>query len=601
MTKGRWRHEVTAPNYRRTLVRYLRPQAGRVGLLSAALLSSIGLQIAVPLILRRFIDSALSGAAIAGLIGAGLAYLVAGVVNQFLSAGATYLGADIGWTATNALREDLTEHLLGLDMGYHNDTTPGEMIERIDGDVTAVSNFLSRFVVRLLGSGLLLIGVLVVSWVTDWRIGLSISAYVAAVLTLILRIRHLAVEASEEERAVSARLYGFIEERLAGIDDIRANGAGRFMMLRFVGVMRDFYYRTNAAWRKRTVFWVASNIAFWSGDAVALAVGVWLVVRGEITIGTAYLIVQYVQLVRTPIEQVAQEFQDLQKAAGGIIRIDALHDLTTNLDESGTAVLPEGPLSISFRDVTFAYERRPVLRGVSFELEEGKVLGLLGRTGGGKTTITRLISRLYDPTEGTVALSGVELGSVSPASLRSRVGVVTQDVQLFRASVRENLTFFDHARPDQEILSTLRSAGLGEWIETLGLDTVLGAGGAGLSAGESQLLAFARVFLQNPGLVILDEPSSRLDPATESMLSLATERLFRGRTVVIVAHRLDTVQRADEIMVVDDGVIVEHDLRVTLAADPASRYAELLAAGERSDMLGRGASWRSRSQPEGAR
>ncbi len=592
---------MTAPNYRRTLVRYLRPQAGRVGLLSAALLGSIGLQIAVPLILRRFIDSALSGAAIAGLMGAGLAYLVAGVINQFLSAGATYLGADIGWTATNALREDLTEHLLGLDMGYHNDTTPGEMIERIDGDVTAVSNFLSRFVVRLLGSGLLLIGVLVVSWVTDWRIGLSISAYVAAVLTLILQIRHLAVEASEEERAVSARLYGFIEERLAGIDDIRANGAGRFMMLRFVGVMRDFYYRTNAAWRKRTVFWVASNIAFWSGDAVALAVGVWLVVRGEITIGTAYLIVQYVQLVRTPIEQVAQEFQDLQKAAGGIIRIDALHDLTTNLDESGTAVLPEGPLSISFRDVTFAYERRPVLRGVSFELEEGKVLGLLGRTGGGKTTITRLISRLYDPTEGTVALSGVELGSVSPASLRSRVGVVTQDVQLFRASVRENLTFFDHARPDQEILSTLRSAGLGEWIETLGLDTVLGAGGAGLSAGESQLLAFARVFLQNPGLVILDEPSSRLDPATESMLSLATERLFRGRTVVIVAHRLDTVQRADEIMVVDDGVIVEHDLRVTLAADPASRYAELLAAGERSDMLGRGASWRSRSQPEGAR
>jgi ABC-type multidrug transport system fused ATPase/permease subunit len=251
--------------------------------------------------------------------------------------------------------------------------------------------------------------------------------------------------------------------------------------------------------------------------------------------------------------------------------------------------------------VNFAYERRPVLRDVSFELEEGKVLGLLGRTGGGKTTITRLISRLYDPTEGTIALSGIELGSVSPVSLRNRVGVVTQDVQLFRASVRDNLTFFDHARPDHDILATLESAGLGEWIGTLGLETVLGAGGAGLSAGESQLLAFARVFLQNPGLVILDEPSSRLDPATESMLSLATERLFRGRTVVIVAHRLDTVQRADEIMVVDDGVIAEHDLRLSLAADPTSRYAGLLAAGERSDMLGRGASWAGRLRPEGAR
>ena len=592
---------MTAPNYRQTLTRYLRPQAGRVVLLSAALLASIGLQIVVPLILRRFIDSALAGGAVAGLVTAGVAYLVAGVANQFLSAGATYLGADIGWTATNALREDLTEHLLGLDMGYHNDTTPGEMIERVDGDVTAVANFLSRFVVRLLGSGLLLLGVLVVSWFTDWRIGLAISAYVAAVLTLILRMRRLAVDASEEEREVSARLYGFIEERLAGIEDIRANGAGQFMMLRFIGVARDFFYRTNAAWRKRTVFWVASNVAFWSGDAIALTIGVWLVIRGEITIGTAYLIVQYVQLVRTPIEQVAQEFQDLQKAAGGIIRIDQLQSLTSKLDETGRAVLPDGPLSVSFRDVSFAYDRRPVLRNVSFELGEGRILGLLGRTGGGKTTITRLISRLYDPTAGRLILSGIELHSVDPASLRKRIGVVTQDVQLFRASVRDNLTFFDRSRSDQELLDLLDAAGLGEWIGSLGLDTILGAGGAGLSAGESQLLAFARVFLQDPGLVILDEPSSRLDPATESMLSLATERLFQGRTVVIVAHRLDTVQRADEIMVVEDGVVAEFGSRTDLADDPGSSYARMLAAGERSHMLDRGASWRGRAHPEGAR
>ena len=592
---------MTTPRYRQTLTRYLRPQAGRVGLLSAALLGSIGLQLVVPLILRSFIDSALAGKALTGLVAAGVAYLVAGIINQALSAGATYLGADIGWTATNALREDLTEHLLSLDMGYHNDTTPGEMIERVDGDVTAVSNFLSRFVVRLLGSALLLVGVLVVSWVTDWRIGAAISVYVAAVLTLILRMRRLAVEASEEEREVSARLYGFIEERLAGIDDIRSNGAGQFMMLRFVGVMRDFYFRTIAAWTKRTVFWVSSNLAFWSGDAIALAIGVWLVLRGEITIGTAYLIVQYVQLVRTPIEQVAQEFQDLQKAAGGIIRIDALRGLSSALDESGTETLPHGPLSIRFDEVSFAYERRPVLDGVSFELGPGRVLGLLGRTGGGKTTITRLISRMYDPTEGAVSLSGTNLQSVAPESLRNRVGVVTQDVQLFRATVRDNLTFFDKTRSNDDILATLDAAGLGEWIGSLGLDTVLGAGGSGLSAGESQLLAFARVFLQDPGLVILDEPSSRLDPATESMLSVATERLFRGRTVVIVAHRMDTVQRADEIMVIDDGAIIEHGSRALLAGDPASRYARMLAAGERSHMLDRGARWRSGVAPGGAR
>jgi ABC-type multidrug transport system fused ATPase/permease subunit len=592
---------MTAPNYRQTLARYLRPQAGRVAMLSAALLASIGLQIIVPLILRRFIDSALAGAALSGLVGAGILYLVGGVANQFLSAGATYLGADVGWTATNALREDLAEHLLELDMGYHTDTTPGEMIERIDGDVTAVANFLSRFLVRLLGSGLLLVGVLVVSWFTDWRMGLAISAYVAAVLTLILKMRRLAVEASEEERETSAQLYGFIEERLAGIDDIRANGAGPFVMLRFVGVMRDFFFRTTAAWKKRTIFWTASNIAFWSGDAISLTVGVWLVLRGEITVGTAYLIVQYTQLVRTPIEQVAQEFQELQKAAGGIIRIDALRGLTSRLDESGTARLPGGPLSVSFDDVAFSYDQRPVLDEVSFELAAGRVLGLLGRTGGGKTTITRLISRLYDPTAGSVSIGGIDLRSVAPTSLRARLGVVTQDVQLFRASVRDNLTFFDHARPDAEILGTLEAAGLGEWVGSLGLDTLLGASGAGLSAGESQLLAFARVFLQDPGLVILDEPSSRLDPATESVLSLATERLFRGRTVVIVAHRLDTVQRADEIMVVEAGRIAELGPREMLAADPSSYYSRLLTAGDQSHILGRSAGERRHTHSNGSR
>ncbi|MFQ5967790.1 MAG: ABC transporter transmembrane domain-containing protein [Acidimicrobiia bacterium] len=290
-----------APSYRATLVTYLRPLRSQVALLGAALLGSIGLQLVLPLILQRFIDSALAGIAVSSLMVAGILYLVAGVVNQLLAAVATYMGADVGWAATNRLREDLAGHLVGLDMGFHADTTPGEMIERVDGDVTAVSNFLSRFLVRLLGSGLLLIGVLVVSWFQDWRIGVIMALYIVVSLSVIVRMRRLAVDASEVERESSARLYGFIEERLAGLDDIRANGAGGFTMRRFAGVMRDYYYRTVAAWRKRTVFWVAANTVFWAGDALALAVGVWLVNQGEITIGTAYLIVQYVALIRTPI------------------------------------------------------------------------------------------------------------------------------------------------------------------------------------------------------------------------------------------------------------------------------------------------------------
>ncbi|HKY46989.1 MAG TPA: ABC transporter ATP-binding protein, partial [Acidimicrobiia bacterium] len=507
---------MTAPSYRATLTTYLRPLRPRVVALTLLMLGSIGLQLAVPVLLSRFIDAAVAREAVAGMIAIGFAYLAAGVVNQVLDAGASYLGADIGWRATNRLREELGEHLLTLDMGFHNETTPGEMIERVDGDVTAISDFISRFLVRLVGAAVLLLGVLVVCWVEDFRLGIAITVYVVAVSSLLVSLRNLAIKAAEEEREVSARLYGFIEERLAGIEDIRALGAGRFTMGRFIPVMRDFFVRTTAAWRKRVIVWVSANTAFWAGDALALAVGTWLTVQGSITVGTAYLILQYAQLVRRPIEQVTKELQQLQKAAGGIIRVDHLRRLTTKLVD-GPKDLPLGPLAVEFDRVRFSYEDQVVLDDVSFRLEPGTVLGLLGRTGGGKTTITRLIARLYDPDAGSVRLGEIDLREASFNSLRRTLGVVTQDVQLFRASVRDNLTLFG-GLADDEILRILDLAGLGSWIRTLGLDSELGSGGQGLSAGEQQLLAFARVFLQDPGVVILDEPSSRLDPATEGLL-----------------------------------------------------------------------------------
>ena len=574
---------ASSPSYRATLSTYLRPHRGRVVVLMLLLLGSIGLQLVIPLILRDFIDSAMAGSAVASLTTAGIAYLIAGILNQLLDAGASYLGTDIGWSATNRLREELTSHLFSLDMGFHNDTTPGEMIERVDGDVTAISEFISRFLVRLIAAGVLLTGVVIVCWFESPAMGLTITLYVVAVLLFLIRLRKVAVAAAEEERETSARLYGFIEERLAGVDDIRSLGAGRFTMTRFIPVMRDFYTRTTTAWRKRIFVWVSANTAFWAGDALALIVGVWLTIRGSITVGTAFLILQYVQLVRRPIEQMTQELQELQKAAGGIVRIDQLRHLGSSIAD-GTEDLPAGPLAVEFDQVSFSYEERGVLDDVSFTLAPGRSLGLLGRTGGGKTTITRLIARLYDPDRGVVRVGGHDLRRLRSESLRRSVGVVTQDVQLFEASVRDNLTFFAE-RPDEDILDVLERVGLGPWISNLGLDTRLGAGGQGLSAGEQQLLAFARVFLQDPGLVILDEPSSRLDPVTEILIATATERLYAGRTVVIIAHRLETVRTADEIMVVDTGRIVEHGARQTLAADPTTRYAALLAAG-RGDILG---------------
>ena len=226
-----------------------------------------------------------------------------------------------------------------------------------------------------------------------------------------------------------------------------------------------------------------------------------------------------------------------------------------------------------------------LFRDLSFRIEPGTVLGLLGRTGSGKTTLTRLLFRLYDPDSGKVRLGDgdvlIDLREVVLADLRQKVGMVTQNVQLFHATMRDNLTFFDPGIPDERIVQVMDDLGLGEWYESLpdGLDTELESGGGGLSAGEAQLLAFTRIFLKDPGLVILDEASSRLDPATEHLIERAVNKLVQGRTALIIAHRLGTIQRADEIMILDDGRICEHGARSALADDPSSRFHSLLQAG----------------------
>jgi ABC-type multidrug transport system fused ATPase/permease subunit len=217
---------------------------------------------------------------------------------------------------------------------------------------------------------------------------------------------------------------------------------------------------------------------------------------------------------------------------------------------------------------------------VSFHLPPGQILGVIGRTGSGKSTLARLLLRLYDPQSGAIRLGGVDLRDVALADLRAHVGLVTQEVQLFQAGVRANVSFFAPANDDARLEKALRHLGLWDWVANLpnGLDTVLG-GAQGLSAGEAQLLAFARVFLKNPGLVILDEAGSRLDPATEQLLERAIDGLLANRSAIIIAHRLATVQRADLIMLLDNGQVVEFGPRAALAADPTSHFARLLRSG----------------------
>jgi ATP-binding cassette subfamily B protein len=318
------------------------------------------------------------------------------------------------------------------------------------------------------------------------------------------------------------------------------------------------------------------------GTASLFAVAAYLLNAGSITIGAIYLIFHYTGLLSHSLLQITYQLEDLQRAVASIERVDELFHTSSKIQDGQDKLPATTPLTVEFKNVSFGYAASsPILKDISFYLRPGAVLGLLGRTGSGKTTLTRLLFRFYDPDQGTICLNGMDIRQVRLSSLRQYIGFVTQDVQLFHASIRDNLTFFESCISDEQILQAIRSLELWAWFRTLpqGLDTVLAPGGGGLSAGEAQLLALTRIFLKNPALVILDEASSRLDPATERLIESAIERLLQNRTGIVIAHRLATLARADEIMILDNGIIREHDQYRRLAADPTSHFYALLQTG----------------------
>ncbi|GAC1325902.1 MAG: ABC transporter ATP-binding protein [Chloroflexota bacterium] len=570
-------------HYGALLRQYIWPQRTRMVLLSVALLTSIALQIANPQLLRYFIDTAQRDAPTGLLIGAALLFLCGALLNQVATVAATYFSELVGWTATNHLRTQLLDHTLHLDRSFHASRTPGELIERIDGDVAALANFFSQFVIQIVGNLLLFGGVIVVVGLIDRWIALVVAATSVVMFTILVRLQRIAVPPRHAARQSSAELFGFIEERLGGTEDLRANGAISYTMLRLYRLMRRRLQRE----RKASVIGAGTFTAPQLFSAIYLALAFVLIKHdvqiGTMTIGTAYLIFFYTQTLTRPITLISRQLEDFQKAAAGILRIDELLQIRSALSDGAGVLIPDGPLTVEIDDVSFGYDSDdPVLRSIRLKLNAERVLGILGRTGSGKTTLTRLLFRLYDPTAGALRFGGVDLRDARLADVRRHVGLVTQEVQLFRATVRDNLTFFDDTISDQRILAALAQLGLQTWYARLpdGLDTMLASGSSGgLSAGEAQVLALVRVFLKDPGLVILDEASSRLDLATELLVEHAIDTLLTGRTGIVIAHRLATVFRADDILILDGGVIAEYGRRTDLQRDPDSRFSHLLRVG----------------------
>ena len=566
----------------RALAGLLAPHRARLAAMAAVLTISASLPLIGPLLIRALVDRAVAGAPTDDLLPLAAAYVVVAVVAQVLAVAVVWTSTALVWRITNTVRVQATEHVLSLGLGFHQHTTPGALVEQVDGDLTAVSDYIANFAIKVASALLTVLGALIVVAVIDGRLAVVLGLYAILALATFIRIRNHAVGAAEAERGAYARLYGGIEEQLAGQEDLRGNGAGAHALRRFHLDAAHVLRRVVDDERATMGIWHAATAAVTGGAVVALVLGAAAHGAGWISLGTALLLFQYTEVLARPLEQVVEQLQDVQKAAGGMNRVTRLIATAPEGTPRGSAALPAGALRVAFESVHFSYGAEPVLADIDLELAPGAHVGLVGRTGGGKTTLGRLLSGLVEPDAGTVSIDGTPVTAIAPTSLHRAVGVVPQEVQLFAGSIRDNVTLFDRTVPDERIEAVLDRVGLTERLlgRRGGLDHVLDADGTGLSAGEGQLLALARLFLRDPGVVVLDEAMARVDPATEDAVHHAMADLLTGRTALVIAHRLSTLRLVDEVAVLERGRIVERGRPEVLIAEggPYARLAHLAGA-----------------------
>ena len=562
-----------------------RPYHATIYLALAYVVGTTLTALAGPTIVRYAIDHGIADRDYGALQKSVIAYLVVVVVG-YVIARKQYLAINrAGEGFLRDLRVLVFDRLQRQSMAFFDREKAGVLVSRMTADIESMGELIQFGLLQFVQAGLLLVFSLVLLSLLSWKLTLVTLAVVPVLLVASIRFQRLSNRAYLEVRDKVGHNLSTLQEGISGVRVIQAHAREEVKRQRFEQSNRALYDAHLHAVRVSTWYFGLVEFVGIAATGALIGVGGWLVHRGEVTLGTVAAFVLLLANLFDPVQQLSQLYNTVQSAAAALHKLFALVDEVPDITEAPGAVELPASGELHLDDVSFSYAGadRPALEHVSLRIAPGERLALVGPTGAGKSTLAKLAARLYDPSEGAISFGGADLRLATLASLRQRIVVVPQEGFMFAGTVRDNIRIARADATDAEVEAALESIGALERFRSFpeGLDTDVRERGSRLSAGERQLAALARAALVDPAVMVLDEATSNLDPGTELEVEQALEHLMAGRTVVVVAHRLSTVRRADRIAVVDHGELVElgsYDELVTRGG----RYAALADAWARS-------------------
>jgi subfamily B ATP-binding cassette protein MsbA len=547
--------------YRR-LLRYVAPYKWNLAVAALLLVVSTALGLVWPQVVQRVIDVGLRDEGFLDLLIVGLivVLLVRAVIDGFRQFVMAYTGERVIFD----LRMAIVRHMQSLSLSFFNRRKTGELMSHVTSDATLVHGVVTQTIIQVLGQVLTLVGGVAVIFVMNWRLALLTLVVAPPIALLGQRMGRRIRDLSREAQDAQGEAVGVLQEAIAEVRVVQAFTREEYEAARFHQKLLFTFAKTIQRSRiAATMFPIIGFLGFFS-SIVVLWYGGHEVARGEMTAGMLVAFLLYMNMVAGPVGMLAGQWTQVQQAFGAADRIFALLDTAPEIqDRPGAAVLPPVRGEIAFEDVGFRYgvagPEPMVLDGVTTTFQPGEATALVGPSGAGKTTLVNLVGRFYDPVAGRILVDGHDLREVTVRSLRDQIAVVPQEPILFADTIRENIRYGRLDATDAEIDDAARSANAAEFIARLpsGLATVVGERGVRLSVGQRQRIAIARALLRDAPILLLDEATSSLDNESEYLVQQALDRLMRGRTTIVIAHRLSTVERADRILVLDRGRIVE--------------------------------------------